>query len=218
MSRFLASFPRYFAFSRCVRVLIHSAPHVVTFVALTVAALTVLPVLSGCGVVKSVADSPWHRAGGGMEGLTGFAFADASRGWYLNFRTLFETRDGGKTWRQSDGTLVGAGTEELPASIADVNVSIIVCRGGSVYAGYNADVQEYPEPWPGQDRQSGGLISRDGGKTWRRCLALPRRDEYTVCFSAPDEQHLWVLVHRGKSNRDFTGESNCESSADGGRT
>jgi len=182
----------------------------------------VATLLPGCGEVghnvPKVDPSPWRELGECRMELSdvgsaasanygySVSFADAEHGWLTVLdRTggVWETSDGGKTWALSEGRILGdrgRGEFSLPASVGQVEwPDRIVCvEEETIWLVFKAPSDYDSHDFEGS--QAGGvLVSRDGGRTWRRCLALDGEVGYesTGWSSFVDAEHGWLTVGYG---------------------
>ena len=157
--------------------------------------------LPSCGAGRPVTGdaSPWHavplKTPLESDGIT-MAFDSDLHGWLVRFggRGVQETRDGGRSWHASRGRIVNAlqaRPYELPTRVARVpNVRDLMRVGDALFITYGRSRSR----GSGAPRVLAGvLVSRDGGRDFRRCLTLPSRGWTVSRFVASDARHVWAL-------------------------
>ena len=151
---------------------------------------------------------------------TALAFTDARLGWLIRFAGsgVAETRDGARTWHPCPGRIVGVpqqGIGALPTRVARLpNTWDLVEAGGSLFVACEG---RNPYDENRNDRlRAGVLVSRDGGRTFHRCLYLPTKGSTVSVLAALDARHLWALCDSSESGQHD--EQSLRASADGGST
>jgi photosystem II stability/assembly factor-like uncharacterized protein len=151
---------------------------------------------------------------------TGLLFTDAETGWWVYQKWLFQTGDGGQTWRQEHprGTIIQMGEARDGTFWALEQVArrwTLWRLTGDSYSKWTNLGYQFPlaidgiylsviddqQAWMtyGVSSHQGGpnvdsrlYVTRDGGKNWASVVPPPPCDTLPLVISPADSQELWI--------------------------
>jgi photosystem II stability/assembly factor-like uncharacterized protein len=134
------------------------------------------------------------------------SFADARHAWMIRFGGLgdglvsrghgvYSSTNGGNSWALSEGSILGHRQAGLPATVATIDSpQSIQVAAGSIWLVYQG-------PRTKGGYHAGVLVSRDGGRTWRVSLLLPRPANLIDNSSFVGARYGWITYLEDRDQR-----------------